>query len=87
MEPEFGRCRKWRRDSGDVAAAQTHIDDARTLLDPEFTALVGESYQRAYRGMIHVLQLCELEEILLHQQRPHEMPAELLTQVRHVTTT
>ena len=31
--------------SGSYDAAQMHIDDARRLLDSEFTALVGESYK------------------------------------------
>ena len=52
------------------SAAQLHIDCARAHLDSEFTALVGESYHRAYRIMIEVLQLTELEEVLLHRQRP-----------------
>ena len=64
--------------AGDGGRAQVHIDDARTLLDSEFTALVGESYHRAYRPMIHLLQLAELEEIVTHQTDPEAMPRALL---------
>ena len=54
-------------------AAQLHIDQARRQLDSEFTALVGESYHRAYRIMIEVLQLTELEEIIQHRRSPEGM--------------
>jgi len=64
--------------TGAFPAAQVHIDQARRQLDSEFTALVGESYHRAYRIMIGVLQLSELEEIILHKQQPAAMPLPLL---------
>ena len=66
---------------GRFSAAQVCIDDARRLLDSEFTALVGESYHRAYRIMIEVLQLAELEEIIAHRQRPSDLPMPLLTRM------
>jgi len=58
--------------------AQAHIDDARRQLDSEFTASVGESYRRAYRGMIQVQQLSELEEMLVHKEDPNALPLPLL---------
>jgi len=58
--------------------AQAHIDNARMQLDSEFTASVGESYRRAYRGMIQVQQLSELEEMLLHKKGASAMPLVLL---------
>ena len=51
------------------------------LLDPELTALVGESYHRAYRIMIQVQQLAELEEIILHKAAPLSMPLDLLVRM------
>ena len=65
--------------AGNFAAAQLAIDEARQQLDSAFTALVGESYQRAYRTMVEVLQLAELEEIIMHKQRPNALPMALLT--------
>jgi len=59
-------------------AAQLYIDQARRQLDSEFTALVGESYHRAYRIMIEVMQLSELEEIIQHRERPAAVPISLL---------
>ena len=64
--------------SNHYRAAQVHIDEARWQLDSEFTASVGESYRRAYRGMIRVQQLSELEEMLQHKQEPTVMPLSLL---------
>jgi len=64
--------------SSSYQKAQAHIDDARRLLDSEFTASVGESYQRAYRSMIQVQQLSELEEMLHHKEAPSAMPLTLL---------
>ena len=61
--------------------AQGHIARARVLLDPELTALVGESYHRAYRIMIQVQQLAELEEIILHKSSPLSMPLDLLVRM------
>ena len=63
------------------SAAQNHIDQARRQLDSEFTALVGESYHRAYRVMISVLQLAELEEIIQHKEHPYAMPLSLLVRM------
>ena len=60
------------------AAAQVHIDSARRQLDSEFTALVGESYHRAYRIMIEVLQLTEVRLTERPRANPNPLPAHLL---------
>ena len=41
------------------------INDARDILDTELSALVGESYSRAYGVMVSIQLLSELEEIIL----------------------
>ncbi|CAM9623049.1 unnamed protein product [Chrysoparadoxa australica] len=41
-----------------------YIDLTRRLLDNTFTALVAESYKRAYMFMVNVQELSELEEIM-----------------------
>lgn len=45
-----------------------HIDKTRDLLDTELTALVGESYNRAYSVVVRVQMLAELEEIITYKQ-------------------
>lgn len=48
------------------------ISKARETLDPELTALVGESYTRAYRSLVKVQQLVELEEIIKYKTTDRE---------------
>lgn len=48
----------------DFDACAMHIDRTRRLLDSTFTALVEESYRRAYSTMVTIQQLAELEEIV-----------------------
>ncbi|KAI5120260.1 hypothetical protein M0805_004596 [Coniferiporia weirii] len=48
--------------------ALSHITKARDLLDPELTALVGESYGRTYNIMVRAQMLSELEEIIQYKQ-------------------
>jgi FKBP12-rapamycin complex-associated protein len=48
----------------DFEAAAVNIDHARRLLDTTFTALVSESYNRAYMSMVQFQQLAEMEEII-----------------------
>lgn len=48
--------------------ALLHIEKARDLLDTELTALLRESYNRAYNVAIRVQMLSELEEILEYKQ-------------------
>ena len=49
---------------GDVERARAHIAAARDALGAELAALVTESYDRSYGGMIRVQQLTELEEVI-----------------------
>ncbi|CAG8502333.1 8312_t:CDS:10 [Funneliformis caledonium] len=48
--------------------AVRYIDKTRDLLDTELTALVGESYNRAYNVVVRVQMLAELEEIITYKQ-------------------
>ncbi|RDX49678.1 atypical/PIKK/FRAP protein kinase [Lentinus brumalis] len=48
--------------------AMAEIAKARDLLDPELTALVGESYGRSYNTMVRAQMLSELEEIVNYKQ-------------------
>eukprot|EP00007_Cunea_sp_BSH-02190019_P005820 CAMPEP_0174239676 /NCGR_PEP_ID=MMETSP0417-20130205/15613_1 /TAXON_ID=242541 /ORGANISM="Mayorella sp, Strain BSH-02190019" /LENGTH=2416 /DNA_ID=CAMNT_0015318639 /DNA_START=113 /DNA_END=7359 /DNA_ORIENTATION=+ len=48
--------------------AQRHIDRARRLVDTELSALVGESYERAYSSLCRAQHLSELEEIIEYKQ-------------------
>eukprot|EP00727_Mastigamoeba_balamuthi_P014068 m51a1_g9284 putative phosphatidylinositol kinase tor2 (2481) ;mRNA; r:2709-12776 len=50
------------------AEAQQLIDSARSLLDPELTALVGESYDRAYVHFVRAQQLSDLEEVIEYKR-------------------
>ena len=52
-----------------VPEAQSHIARARELLDPRLSALIGESYDRAYPMAINAQILVELEEILQFKGR------------------
>jgi len=53
---------------GDPDAARVHIAAAREALGTELAALVTESYDRSYGGMIRVQQLTELEEVIEYGQ-------------------
>lgn len=48
--------------------ARRFIDRSRHLLDTKLTALVGESYNRAYNVMVRVQQLSELEEVIEYKR-------------------
>lgn len=50
----------------DEAAAS--IDTARNAFDSRFTALLAESYKRAYPSMVAAQELSELEEIISYRQ-------------------
>lgn len=49
---------------GDFPRARAHVDAARELLAAELAALLGESYERAYDGLVRAQQLTELEEVM-----------------------
>ena len=50
------------------AHAALHIEKAREGLDTELTALLGESYNRAYIVVVRVQILAELEEIITYKK-------------------
>ncbi len=50
------------------------IDTARDILDTELTALVGESYSRAYGVMVSIQILSELEETVQCLTAPEKKP-------------
>ncbi|EEB07626.1 phosphatidylinositol kinase Tor2 [Schizosaccharomyces japonicus yFS275] len=53
--------------------ASRYITKARDLLDTELTALVGESYNRAYGVVVRVQMLSELEEIIRYKQSENHL--------------
>lgn len=62
----FGAILALHRNHFDEAAK--HIEKAREGLDTELSALVGESYNRAYSVIVRVQMLAELEEIITYKQ-------------------
>ena len=48
--------------------ASMHVDKAREALDTELSALLGESYNRAYGVVVRVQMLAELEEIITYKK-------------------
>lgn len=55
--------------------AQQFIDKARDLIDTDLTAMVGESYSRAYGAMVQVQMLAELEEVIQYKLVPERREA------------
>ncbi|KAF2425315.1 FAT-domain-containing protein [Tothia fuscella] len=58
--------------------AHAHIDRARGLIETELTALLGESYNRAYLQILRVQMLAELEEIMIYKHNTNN-PEKLAT--------
>jgi FKBP12-rapamycin complex-associated protein len=54
--------------------AKKYIEATRSMLDTELTALVGESYTRAYYVVVRIQMLAELDEIIQFKQTTMEMP-------------
>lgn len=48
--------------------AQLHIEGARDGLDTELSAVLGESYNRAYNVVVRIQMLAELEEIITYKR-------------------
>ena len=48
----------------DFSLAESWIEKSRVILDTKLTALVGESYERAYDSVVRAMEICELEEVL-----------------------
>jgi len=57
--------------------ALTCIEQAREGLDTELSALVSESYNRAYQVVVRVQMLAELEELIIYKQSGPEKRATL----------
>ncbi|KAJ0421785.1 armadillo-type protein [Aspergillus carlsbadensis] len=62
----FGAILSIHRNQFDEAAL--YIEKARNGLDTELSALLGESYNRAYNVVVRVQMLAELEEIITYKQ-------------------
>ncbi|KAL2872445.1 putative TOR pathway phosphatidylinositol 3-kinase TorA [Aspergillus lucknowensis] len=62
----FGAILSIHRNQFDEAAM--YIEKARNGLDTELSALLGESYNRAYNVVVRVQMLAELEEIITYKQ-------------------
>jgi len=58
------------RDQYDIA--RTLIDRARDMAATELTALIGESYSRAYSVVVRSQQLAELEEVITYKCSTHD---------------
>ena len=54
--------------------AHMHINKARDALDTELSALLGESYTRAYSVIVRVQMLAELEEIITYKLAANNDP-------------
>ncbi|XP_026495613.1 serine/threonine-protein kinase mTOR [Vanessa tameamea] len=54
----------------DYDVSKLYIDQARTILDSELTAVAGESYQRAYGALVNAQLLAELEEVITYKLVP-----------------
>ena len=57
---------------GNTEEAVARIDEERTALDNEFSALLGESYDRAYGVSVQLQQLAELEEVIEYRSATPE---------------
>ena len=66
---------------GQYATAHVCIEKSRDLLDKNVSALVGESYNRAYDMIVKVQQLSELEEIIEYKQCSSETRKGVLRQM------
>ncbi|KAI8098676.1 armadillo-type protein [Halteromyces radiatus] len=55
------------------AEAEKFINKTRDLLDTELTALLGESYNRAYAIVVRVQMLAELEEMIIYKQSTNDI--------------
>ncbi|KAL2372816.1 hypothetical protein RJ035_003649 [Blastomyces gilchristii] len=66
----FGAILAIHRNQFDEAAM--FIEKARNGLDTELSALLGESYNRAYNVVVRVQMLAELEEIITYKQNAND---------------
>ncbi|XP_045500144.1 serine/threonine-protein kinase Tor-like [Colias croceus] len=52
---------------GSWSESRHYIDSARTILDSEMSAVIGESYQRSYGALVNAQLLTELEEVMTYK--------------------
>ncbi|CAH2267767.1 jg15184 [Pararge aegeria aegeria] len=52
---------------GNWSESRHYVDTARSVLDAELSAVVGESYQRAYGALVNAQLLTELEEVVTYK--------------------
>ncbi|KAI9303923.1 armadillo-type protein [Cunninghamella echinulata] len=60
------------------AEAEKFINKTRDLLDTELTALLGESYNRAYAIVVRVQMLAELEEMITYKQSTNDVEKQMV---------
>ena len=68
---------------GQYTLAKTMINKSRLLLDKTLSALVGESYNRAYKQIVVVQMLAELEEILVYKKLSRTAELEDSTELKN----
>lgn len=67
--------------------AHDFIERSRVLLDRQFSALLGESYDRAYPLIVKAQQLSEMEEIIaLEEQRDFDQDADSPEMIENLTS-
>jgi FKBP12-rapamycin complex-associated protein len=59
--------------NGQYNESQGLIDKARELAATELTALLGESYNRAYDVVVRIQQLTELEEVVTYKKLSNDL--------------
>lgn len=55
-------------------SALQHINRAFVFLGNNLVSILGESYSRAYRSVVHLQQLIELEEVIACKKDPESLP-------------
>ena len=68
---------------GSYKRAKLMINRSRILLDKTLSVLVGESYHRAYKQIVVVQMLAELEEILVYKKLQASAEVEDSTELRN----
>ena len=68
----------------DVERANSYIDRCCESIDTSLTALVGESYTRAYRSIVRLQQCMELTEVLQYQQAQRSRMHEACATIRRM---
>lgn len=66
---------------GLFAEAHEHICAARAILDVTLTALIAEGYDRAFKQVVQVQILTEMEEVIRYKMEPDQRAS-----IRHTWT-